>query len=78
MPMPAYLTLTGKDQGPIEGSCTQTGHEEEIIVEAFDHEIKIPRNLQTGQPTGPRIHEPLTITKFFDNESETLRCFIFG
>jgi type VI secretion system secreted protein Hcp len=72
MPVPAYLTLTGKDQGPIEGSCDQQGHEGEIIVETFNHEITIPRDIQTGQPTGTSFHGPLTITKFFDKSSPKL------
>lgn len=72
MPMPAYLTLESEAQGKIEGSCDQSGHEGEIIVEAFDHEVSIPRDIQTGQPTGPRVHGPLTVTKFFDKSSPML------
>lgn len=72
MPMPAYLTLTGNNQGPIQGSCTQAGHEEEILVEAFDHIIDIPRDRQTGLPTGPRVHGAMKVTKYFDASSPKL------
>lgn len=72
MPMPAYLTLKGENQGEIEGSCDQMGHEGEILVEAFDHQIDIPRDRQTGLPTGPRVHGPMMVTKFFDKASPKL------
>lgn len=72
MPMPAYLTLEGENQGQIEGSCAQSGHEKEILVEAFDHQIDIPRDRQTGLPTGPRVHGPMKITKAFDESSPKL------
>jgi type VI secretion system secreted protein Hcp len=32
MPLPAYLTLMGKKQGEIDGSCEQQGGEGTIMV----------------------------------------------
>ena len=78
MPTPAYLTIKGTKQGLItEGTFTsdsvgniyQEGHEDEILVQAFDHQVIIPRDPQSGQPTGQRIHKPLMITKVFDKSS---------
>ena len=72
MPMPGYLTLTGQTQGKIDGSCTIQGHENTILVQAVDHTIEIPKSIQTGLPTGKRIHGPLTITKEIDKASPKL------
>ncbi|WP_397450603.1 Hcp family type VI secretion system effector [Pseudomonas sp. NA-150] len=78
MPTPAYLTIEGKTQGLITenaftkdsvGNIYQEGHENEILVQAFQHQIIIPRDPQSGQPTGQRVHHPLMITKVFDRSS---------
>ncbi len=66
MPMTSYLTLEGKNQGKIEGDCTQKGREKTILVYAVSHQIEIPRDKLTGLPTGQRIHKPLTVTKHTD------------
>ncbi len=81
MPTPAYLTIEGAKQGPITsgtftedsvGNIFQEGHEDEILVQAFKHQVIIPRDPQSGQPTGQRVHQPLTITKVFDKSSPLL------
>ncbi|HWZ49222.1 MAG TPA: Hcp family type VI secretion system effector [Herbaspirillum sp.] len=72
MPKPCYLTLKGPTVGDIKGSNNITGHEEEIPVRAIEHTIEIPRNPQTGTPTGQRIHLPITLTKEIDKASPLL------
>ncbi|VVP22269.1 Major exported protein [Pseudomonas fluorescens] len=78
MPTPAYMMLQGSKQGLITagtftedsvGNIYQLGHEDEILVQAFDHQVIIPRDPQSGQPTGQRVHKPLMITKVFDKAS---------
>jgi type VI secretion system secreted protein Hcp len=41
-------------------------------VEAFEHQIILPRDPQSGQPTGQRVHKPLKITKVMDKASPLL------
>ena len=72
MAMTSYLQVTGTNQGAIEGDCTQTGHENTILVYEFEHEIEIPRDSLTGLPTGQRVHRPLVITKHIDGASPKL------
>jgi type VI secretion system secreted protein Hcp len=81
MPTPAYLSIEGATQGNItEGAFTaesvgnvyQEGHENEILVEAFNHTVTVPTDPQSGQPTGQRVHKPVTITKVFDKSSPML------
>lgn len=72
MPMTSYLTIEGKNQGKIEGDCTQKGREKKILVYAVDHGVEIPRDPHTGLPTGQRIHKPFTITKRIDPASPLL------
>jgi type VI secretion system secreted protein Hcp len=81
MPTPAYLSIEGATQGPITkgaftsqsvGNIYQEGHEDEILVEAFNHVVTVPTDVQSGQPTGQRVHKPLTVTKVFDKASPLL------
>jgi len=72
MSMPSHLSLTGKNQGKIEGSCDIKGREGTILVYALDHHIEIPRDTHSGLPTGKRIHLPMTITKEIDKSSPKL------
>ncbi|MBU6961424.1 Hcp family type VI secretion system effector [Pseudomonas sp. CVAP len=81
MPTPAYLSLSGATQGFItEGNLTrysvgnvyQDAHQDQILVQAFSHQVIIPRDPQSGQPTGQRVHKPLMITKIFDRSSPLL------
>ena len=82
MPTPAYLSVQGVTQGNITagasspasvgGNTGQEGHTDEILVQAMSHNVLVPVNPQTGQPSGPRRHEPLVITKNFDKSSPLL------
>lgn len=81
MPIPAYMSVEGVTQGLISGdalsedsvgSTYQEGHEEQFMVQAFEHQITIPRDVHSGQPSGRRVHQPLKITKVFDKASPLL------
>jgi len=72
MSMPSHLSLTGKNQGKIEGSCDIKGREGTILVYALDHHIEIPRDTHSGLPTGKRVHLPMTVTKEIDKSSPKL------
>jgi len=81
MPTPAYMSIEGENQGNITegansmdsmGNRYQEEHENEITVQAFNHQILIPRDPQSGQPSGQRVHEALVITKIFDKSSPKL------
>jgi type VI secretion system secreted protein Hcp len=81
MPTPAYCSIEGVNQGNITagantmdsmGNRYQEGHEDEFTVQAFKHEIIIPRDPQSGQPSGQRVHQPVVMTKIFDKSSPLL------
>ncbi|MBO1538320.1 Hcp family type VI secretion system effector [Pseudomonas sp. OA65] len=81
MATPAYMAIVGTKQGLITagaftadsvGNTYQEGHEDQILVQGFQHQVIIPRDPQSGQPTGQRIHKPLVITKVFDKASPLL------
>lgn len=81
MPTPAYMTVIGERQGnitagnftePSVGNIYQQGHEDECLIEAFEHKILLPRDPQSGQPTGQRVHQPLKVTKVMDKCSPLL------
>jgi len=81
MPTPAYMTIQGETQGDITsgtftedsvGNIWQEAHQDQILVEAFDHNVTVPTDTQSGQPTGQRVHKQLIITKVFDKCSPLL------
>ena len=70
MATPAYMSITGTKQGLITagaftadsvGNTYQEGHEDQVMVQGFSHEVIIPRDPQSGQPTGQRVHNILQL-----------------
>ena len=73
MALTAYLKVKGKTQGDIKGDCPQGGDKKDsILVYAVEHNVEIPTDTHTGQPTAQRIHHPLVVTKAIDNASPKL------
>ena len=72
MPLSAYLTLVGQKQGAIDGSVSEKGRENSILVHAYDNLITSPRDQTSGLPTGKRVHQPITITKERDRSTVPL------
>jgi type VI secretion system secreted protein Hcp len=72
MALNAYLKLKGQKQGDINGSVTQKGRENKIMVIAVSHEIMSPRDPASGLPTGKRMHKPFVVTKELDKASPLL------
>jgi type VI secretion system secreted protein Hcp len=66
------MTLEGENQGVIDGSCTMEGRVNTILVEAFNHEVHIPRDPQSGLSTGKRVHGALSAVKVYDKSSPKL------
>jgi type VI secretion system secreted protein Hcp len=75
------MGITGERQGNITagnftelsvGNIYQEGHENECLVEAFQHIVLLPRDPQSGQPSGQRVNMPLRITKVMDKSSPLL------
>ena len=83
MATPAYMSVTGEKQGLITagaftadsvGNTYQEGHEDQVMIQAFHHDVIIPRDPQSGQPTGQRVHKPVIITKAHDKSSPLLQA----
>ena len=72
MPLPAHMTVNGNTQGDIKGGCKMKGREGTILVEAFNHEVRIPVDPQSGLGTGKRTHGAFSIVKVFDEASPLL------
>lgn len=81
MAEPAYLKVTGATQGDITagaGSIDSVGnmftdaHQNESRIIEIQHSLMIPKDPQSGQPTGQPIHEPICITKLMDKSSPLL------
>jgi type VI secretion system secreted protein Hcp len=72
MALNAYLRIKGQKTGDVKGSVIQRGREGKIMVIAASHAIMSPRDLQSGLPTGQRMHKPFIITKESDKSSPVL------
>ena len=71
MPTPCYISIEGKTQGNITagaftaesvGNIYVQGHEDEMLVQQFDHIVTVPTDPQSGQPSGQRAHRPFKFT----------------
>ena len=66
-----YLQLTSNSQGPIKGSVTQRGHEDQIEVFASEHLVDSPA-ATSGRRRGHNVHGPFIITKGIDKATVLL------
>jgi type VI secretion system secreted protein Hcp len=66
------MTIKGQKQGTINGSVTQKGRENSILIHSFSHEIDSPRDVASGLPTGKRMHKPFYFMKEVDRSSPLL------
>ena len=71
MPTPCYITIEGQTQGHITagaftsdsvGDIFVEGHEDEMLVQEFNHVVTVPTDPQSGQPSGQRVHKPFIFT----------------
>jgi type VI secretion system secreted protein Hcp len=71
MPTPCYIAIEGQTQGNITagaftadsvGNIYVEGHEDEMLVQQFSHEVTVPTDPQSGQPSGQRAHKAFKFT----------------
>jgi type VI secretion system secreted protein Hcp len=81
MSQPLYLSVNGATQGKISsgaftadsvGNVYQDGHEDEIFCQALSYHVTLPRDPQSGQVTGTRVHMPASFVKYVDKSSPLL------
>jgi len=81
MPVPAWMSIEGETQGNISsgagdsksiGNLTRSGHEDEILVWAWNSGVTQPTDKAAGTPSGTRVHDAVRITKMFDKSSPLL------
>ena len=81
MSQPLYLTITGATQGQISqnaftansvGNIYQEGQENTVFCQALSYHVTLPRDPQSGQVTGQRVHMPATLLKYVDQASPLL------
>jgi len=56
MAIPAYMWITDDQGNEISGSVNVAGREGSVEVLAFDHELRIPTDADSGELTGTRKH----------------------
>lgn len=77
-----FMKVEGVSQGVISdgasledsiGDKFLEGHDEEMIVLSAEHTIVIPRDAQSGQPSGARLHQPVKVTCYLDKASPLMQ-----
>lgn len=81
MPTDIYMTIED-DEGNVLtegasaedsiGAFNKEAHEDEILVLAFQHDVKVPTDDRTGERTGNPRHSKLQISKLVDKSSPLL------
>ncbi len=81
MPSPVYMRILAVQSGDVSagamseesvGRFSKLNHVDKIQVQQYVSELVLPRDPQTGQPTGPRQHRGITVHKIFDKSSPDL------
>ncbi len=71
MPTAGYIKIIGESSDNMTaGSLSQdsmgnkfvAGHDEEMIVHEVKHNVTVPTDPLSGQPSGQRIHKPFIVT----------------
>jgi type VI secretion system secreted protein Hcp len=72
MPIPAYMWMKDDAGTAVDGSVDVAGREKSVEILAFDHEVRIPTDPDTGKLTGTRKHEAIKFIKAYDASSPYL------
>ena len=72
MAIPAYMSIKDDQGAPSKGAVQIADRQGTLEVLQVDHELRIPTDSDTGSLTGTRKHEPLVVTKAFDQTSPYL------
>jgi type VI secretion system secreted protein Hcp len=67
-----YVTIEGTRQGAFKGESVREAHKDKIAGLSYQHEIRSPRDVATGQASGKRQHGPVIITKEWGPSSPQL------
>lgn len=65
MAIPAYMTVIDDQGNHLDGTVRIIGRELSVEILAFDHQVLIPTDHDTGMLTSTRKHDALKITKAF-------------
>jgi type VI secretion system secreted protein Hcp len=85
MPSPIYMQISAVQRGDVSagamseqsvGRLSKARHVDRIQVQAYDSDISLPRDIQTGMPTGRRVHKGITVHKIFDKASPDLYAIL--
>lgn len=71
MALVGFMTVSGRDQGNIEGNATQVEHEGEIELLQFEHLLEVPGVDGQASPGAP-VHGAIQINKLIDKSTPKL------
>lgn len=72
MASPAYLSIIDEQGSPVKSDVAIKGREGTAEVLAFDYDVSIPSDRNTGALTAVRKHNTATMTKTYDSASPIL------
>jgi type VI secretion system secreted protein Hcp len=77
-----FMSVEGVTQGDISlaasgevslGDKAVAAHVNEMVVLSLEHTIVIPRDAQSGQPSGNRLHQPVKVTCYLDKATPLMQ-----
>ena len=72
MASPAYLSITDEQGAKVTADVAINGREGTAEIIAFDYDVSIPSDKNTGALTAVRKHNTATMTKTYDSASPVL------
>lgn len=63
------MKVTGQKTGVFKGDSLQKGHTDQIVLSTYSFGITSPRDPASGQATGRRQFQPVTVTKQMNQSS---------
>lgn len=58
-----YITIEGAKQGKFKGESDRQAHKDKMPGFSYESAVLSPRDSATGQSTGKRAHQPVTVRK---------------
>ncbi|MBU2918683.1 type VI secretion system tube protein Hcp [Psychrosphaera sp. F3M07] len=72
MTMLGFLSITGTEQGVIQGGSTHEDNLDDIEILKLDHQVEIPSGSKTQLSAGQPIHGGIKINKIIDKSTPKL------
>jgi type VI secretion system secreted protein Hcp len=71
-PAPEQISSGASSEASL-GDKAVEAHANEMVVLSVEHTIVVPRDAQSGQPSGARLHQPVKVTCYLDKATPLMQ-----